>query len=76
MCTGVQSSVILPAMPSPDVWEAFTARSDRVVTLIDLCDGRVHVACFEPVSNNHPDLRTALRDLSATVRVDLESLRA
>jgi hypothetical protein len=75
VCTGVRSSVILDGLPGPEVWSVFNDSAERVVTVTDMFDGRLHVACFTPVDRDHPDLRSALRDLADSVRRDLESLR-
>jgi hypothetical protein len=74
MATGVQSSVTLDTKPSPDAWNAFIAHPNRVVSIVEMCDGRVHVSCFEPVSIHHADLRAALRERSVTVRAEIEGL--
>ena len=75
MCTGVQLSVVLDHSPEPELWNAFAANTERALTLTNLDDGRVHVACFAPLRSDVLDLRTALRELSAVVRTDIERLR-
>jgi hypothetical protein len=76
MATGVQSSVTLGARPSADALKIFTERPERVVTVVDMCDGRVHISCYEPVSIHHADLPTALRERAVSMRSDLEGLNA
>ncbi len=75
MCTGVQLSLVLDHSPEPELWNAFAANNERVLTLTHLDDGRVHVACFAPLRSDQPDLRAALRELSGVVRTDIERLR-
>jgi hypothetical protein len=67
--------MVLDALPEPAVWDAFVANPERVLTVTNLADGRVHVACFAPLTTDHPDLRAALRHLSGVLRIDMETLR-
>ena len=75
MCTGVQLSLVLDGAPDPERWNAFAANAERVLTMTDLDNGRVHLACFAPLTGDHHDLRAALRDLSGVLRTDMERLR-
>jgi hypothetical protein len=74
MPTGVQSSVTLQTTPQPEAWRAFTSHAERVVSIVELPDGRVHISCFSPISMHHPDLRSALHTLADSVRIDLDNL--
>lgn len=75
MCTGVRSSVVLDGPPASAVWEAFVANPQRAVTVTDMDNGRVHVACFDSVAGDHLDLLQALREASGVLRNDFDSLR-
>ncbi len=75
MCTGVRSSVVLDGPPASAVWDAFVANPQRAVTVTDMDNGRVHVACFDSVPGDHPNLLQALREACMVLRSDFEGLR-
>ena len=74
MCTGVRSTIVLDSLPPQDTWVSFQERSDRRVKVMELVDGRVHVECFSPVPCDHPDLIGALREISVSLRGELDAL--
>ena len=75
MCTGVLSTIILDRRPAPDVLKPDAISSERVVTIANLHDGRVHVSCFTPLKCDHPTLLEALREVSVAQRKVLDSLK-
>lgn len=76
MCTGVRSSVVLDYLPEAEQWNEFNSDPNHQVTVTPMSDGRVHVACFSPIGQDHPDLRSELRNTAATLRSALDRLAA